>query len=138
MEKSKIVLVLDLMKPIQHHICILMSACIYCTAIVSGYTIRQRNSILKTIQFQKVQNGQDCASQIKTGVSSIKMTGTLMPFPGSEVKLPIALQDNLAAKITTPEVLGISIISRHGETTSRYSTNYLATFKGLVSANATC
>eukprot|EP00731_Ephydatia_muelleri_P021023 Em0013g750a len=29
-------------------------------------------------------NGQDCASQIKTGVSSIKMTGTLMPFPGSE------------------------------------------------------
>ena len=56
-------------------------------------------------------NGQDCASQIKTGASSIKMTGTLMPFPGSEVKLPIVLQDNLDAKITTPEVLGISIIA---------------------------
>ena len=66
------------------------------------------------------------------------MTGTLMPFPGSEVKLPIALQDNLDAKITTPEVLGISIIAGMVKTTSRYSTNYLATFKGLVSANATC
>ena len=85
-------------------------------------------------------DGQDCARQIKSGVSSIKMTGNITPFSGEVIKLPIALLDDLNATITTPEVLGISTKSHNGmvRTTSRYSTDHSASFIGSVSAHAIC
>lgn len=87
-------------------------------------------------------NGQKCEKQIRSGVNVIRMTNAegIVTFPGNQAHLPIVLLDDLNATITTPQILGISVLPNNDivSTTSSYISDNLATFKGLENSHARC